>query len=164
MDIATLKAFSNTKLADNTNIHPSKHREVNDAIIDEVYVNRTVIETNATNIATITPLNLGFVAGVNVGVSSGSLSVGGNISSATASSSSDNTIITCNLANAMPNTSYIVKAYFESVSALITTDNNFAQVVFKPITVGQFEVSFEEIGSPVTQNIKIHFEIIATNY
>ena len=146
--ISVLKGLSNTNLADNTNIHPSKHREVNDAIIDA-----------------LTPVNYGAVTGIEQDSGSGSVDVVlGNITSATYVSESSRFAVTCNLENAMPDTDYIVKTYVESKSGTIHSDNNLGQIVFKVISTTQFEVAWQELASAVTQDITIHFEVISRPY
>lgn len=102
--------------------------------------------------------NKGYISGVNVGTSSGALATGGNATSATATSTGPDTFIVVNLANAMVNTSYIVHFYIESLSGSIDNDNDIGAVVFKPISMTQFQLAVRET-SPNTQSIKIHFKV-----
>jgi hypothetical protein len=160
MDIATLKAFSNTKLADNTNIHPSKHREVNDAIIDEIYVNRTAIETNSTNITKITPLNIGWVGNLDVGGAVPDLTLGldaVDYESYTGEDGKSTFII--EFANEMPSLNYRVSI----ISVEVESGSIVQEVAFplwKKISVKKFQVTFSEFKA-MTQVLKVHFEVIS---
>ena len=150
MDIIDdLKTLSNTNLANNTNIHPSKHREVNDAIIDA-----------------LTPVNYGAITGIEQDSGTGAVAEGrllGNITSATQTSESTRLKLVCNLENAMPDTNYIVKTYIEGTTGVFS-NNSLGQVVFQPISTTQFEVAWAELDNAVSQDITIHFEVISRPY
>lgn len=143
--IGDLKGLSNTNLANNTNIHPSKHREVNDAIIDA-----------------LTPVNYGSVSDITQDLSGGEAN--GNISSFTFTSGTDFFKILCNLENEMPNTNYIVKTFLESNTAFLSSDSCLGTPTFKVISTTQFEVGFPELFFSISRNITAHFEVISRPY
>lgn len=108
---------------------------------------------------TNTIINKGFVSGIEVGVSVGSMAVGGNITSAVASTlGSDGTKILVTVANAMANTNYLVKIYVQGQSASLISDNNVCVPVFKPLSTTQFEIGLAETV-PEGQNLKLHLEV-----
>jgi len=102
--------------------------------------------------------NVGWFSGLNVG-GAGSLPVSGQISAATLASTGPDSIITCTMAVAMANTSYIVKTWVQGESASLDTDNDITQVIFKPISTTQFQLSLREIASNA-QSLKIHIEVV----
>lgn len=103
--------------------------------------------------------NIGWFSGLNVATSSGSLPISGNVTSATATSSGLETVITVNLANAMTNTNYFVRSHIQSEASNILSDNDICVPVFKPITTTQFTMSFREV-SGATQSLKVHLEVV----
>lgn len=101
--------------------------------------------------------NKGFVSGIDVGNTSGALAAGGDVVSASATSTPNETVITVNVTNAMSNTNYLVQTFVESQGS-IGLDNDIDQVVFKPISVSQFQISLKENAASV-QSLKIHFKV-----
>lgn len=102
------------------------------------------------------PKNIGYISGLNLPVLSGSLTVGGNITSATGTAS-DGILVT--MQNAMPNINYYVRCIVES-QAGYTLDSQVAGSSFKKISTTQFYYIVAETGS-ATQNLKVHFEAVA---
>lgn len=145
MTKAQIETLIDENLADFSNIIPSKHREVEHAILDY-----------ATPISR--PTNIGFVTGLNVGASSGSMTVGGDVASATATSSTNETFITVNLTNAMVNTNFKVNMTIESLGTL-GLDNDINCPVFKIVSTTQIQISISETGSSA-QNLKVHIETV----
>lgn len=160
MDIATLKAFSNTKLADNTNIHPSKHREVNDAIIDEIYVNREAIEDNNTNILKYLPKNRGVITNLDITAEAVNFeyTVTGDLTLAKKTATLDEgDVIRVTLANEMPSTNYEVEMNFEANNAF---DVSMGIFTWRYIIVSttQFDFYIEQ-GSGATNDIKAKIKV-----
>jgi len=107
------------------------------------------------------PKNRGYFSGLDIGGSVGSLSVSGNITSATASvPSAGDSIITINLANSMGNTNYKVISTAQSLGSDINSDNDVSSGVFKIISATQFQIGFREIGT-VVQNLRVHIDVIS---
>jgi len=107
------------------------------------------------------PKNRGYFTGLDIGSSSGSLGVSGNITSVTASvPSSGNSIIIVNLANSMGNTNYKVDSSVQSLGASLNSDNDVSKGVFKPISATQFQIAFREIDGEV-QNLRVHIDVIS---
>jgi hypothetical protein len=102
--------------------------------------------------------NVGWFSGLNIG-GSGSLPVSGDITAATLTSTGPDSIITCTLQNAMADTNYVVRSFVQGESASLDTDNDITQIVFKPISTTQFQVSMREISSN-PQSLKVHFEVV----
>lgn len=103
--------------------------------------------------------NKGWVSGIDVNDTVGSLPVGGDIVSATISSVGGNASkIIVNIANAMDNTNYLPKIYLQSMSATITSDDNIYCPVFKPVSTTQFEADLNQ-SAEINQNIKMHIEV-----
>lgn len=107
----------------------------------------------------VAPKNIGWFSGLDVGGSTGSLPISGNITSVIASISGSDSFITVNLANAMSNTNYFVRVHIQSESASINSDNDICAPVFKPITTTQFQLGFREVTSNI-QSLKIHLEVV----
>jgi hypothetical protein len=103
--------------------------------------------------------NIGWFSGLNVANTTGNLPVSGNITLATATSSVENTFITCTMQNAMANTNYYVRTFIESQGTNINTDNDIANMVFKPISTTQFTVAIREIAQQ-PENLKVHIEVV----
>ena len=102
------------------------------------------------------PKNVGFISGVNLPVTSGSLTVGGNIVSATGTASDGILVI---MQNAMPNMNYYVRCIVESQLGY-SGDSQVAGSSFKKISTNQFYYIAAETGN-ATQNLKVHFEVVA---
>jgi hypothetical protein len=160
MDIATLKALSDTKLADNTNIHPSKIREVNDAIIDEIYVNRTSIEDNNTYALRFLPLNRGVITNLDITAKAVNFeyTVTGDLTLAKKTANLDvGDVIRVTLANAMPSTNYEVEMNFEANNAFNVSMGTF---IWRYIIVSttQFDFYIEQ-GSDGTNDVKAKIKV-----
>jgi hypothetical protein len=166
LTIAQLKNLVNTNLADNSNIVPLEHREVELALIDYLETLQPITNANA-------PSNKGYVTannqttgGVEVGINLGTtlsdkLRYFGNILSVTVNSTSDYSILTVNLQNPMPNNNYVVKHWLEQIPSSATPIQNTSSIVhpvFKVISNTQFQFVIKE-SSNQTQNIRVHFEI-----
>lgn len=103
--------------------------------------------------------NKGFISGLDVGGTIGSLAVSGDMVSATASvPSAGDTFVTVNFANAMANTNYVVKMFIQSEGSL-NVDNDICYPVFKPINTTQFQLAIRETSSGA-QSLKIHIEVV----
>jgi len=109
--------------------------------------------------------NVGWISGVDCG----GMTVGsavprsGNISSAVVTSVAPNeTFIQIGLQNAMANINYFVRLHLESQGS-IAFDNDVLTPVFKIIDASTFSIGLQEfnaIGHTVTQNLKIHIEVV----
>lgn len=104
--------------------------------------------------------NIGFFSGLDVGGSSGSLSVGGDIATATATIiTSDGSKVLVTMANAMANTNYMVESYVQSEGSNVMDTAEIGSVVFKVISTTQFEIGIIQF-TPRTQNIKLHLKVV----
>lgn len=102
--------------------------------------------------------NRGLFSGLNIAVTTGSLTVGGDIASAVASVDGDNSVILVTMSNNMTNTNYKVTSCIESSSDDVANATVCAPV-FKPLSVSQFKILLHETNS-VTQNLKLHLEVV----
>lgn len=109
-------------------------------------------------IASLMPRNRGWISGLDVGSTSGSLTVSGDINSAVATASNPDSFILVTMANAMDNTNYKVVTHIESLGTL-NNDNDISREVFKPVSTTQFQIGISEISSTI-QSLKIHIEVI----
>jgi hypothetical protein len=112
------------------------------------------------------PKNRGFINGIDPGETSGSKTVGGDITSAVYYSSEasggsgfDSTTYLVTISNAMANTNYFVRTSLES-SGTITLDNDCLVPVIKKISTTQFYLSLQAKDTGI-QNIKIHLEVVS---
>ena len=103
--------------------------------------------------------NVGWISGLDVGQSTGYLPVSGNIESANAVESGNNSKITVVIANAMANMNYVVKIYTEAESADLYSDNSISQVIFKKLSITSFQIGVREFASE-GQSLKIHIEVV----
>ena len=103
--------------------------------------------------------NVGWFSGLDVGQSTGSLPVSGNIVSANAVESGNNSKITVVMANAMANMNYVVKIYTEAESTDLYSDTSISQVIFKKLSTTSFQVGVIEFASE-GQSLKIHIEVV----
>ena len=103
--------------------------------------------------------NKGYFAGLNIGGTVGSLTVGGDATSANSETvvESGTSTILVTMANAMANTNYIVKLYPQSDGNIYDDLDNYG-ILFKPISTTQFRVGLSKIGSQTT-SIRVHFEV-----
>jgi hypothetical protein len=102
------------------------------------------------------PKNKGYISGLNLPVTSGTLTVGGDITSATGTAS-DGVLVT--MSNAMPNIDYYVRCIVESLGTA-SQDQQSAQGMFKKVSTTQFYYIQAETNN-ATQSLKVHFEAIA---
>lgn len=142
MTKADISTLIDTNLASGSNIPASLHRDVEHAILN--YIPNT-------------PLNVGFITAFDVHTS-GSKTVGGNISSAVVDSGSLNSML-CTMVNTMPSTNYLVKIFVESLGS-DTDDFALFCPSFKIISTTQFNIITGEPSSHA-QNLKLHLEIIS---
>jgi len=130
-----------------------EHKAIENALIDYAEATQTQATNLAASLLASFPKNVGFISGLNFPVTSGSVTCGGNITTATGSSSG----ILCTMANAMPSTNYIVKCQFESLGTN-TLDGQIAAPMFKKVSTTQFYFIAVETNN-ATQNLKVHFEV-----
>jgi len=105
------------------------------------------------------PRNRGYFSGLQIGSTSGTLPVSGDMTAATKIGEDlNNTTVLVTMANPMDNLNYVVKAFLESMSASIDDDNDVCAPVFKPISTTQFQISFKEESNHI-QNITVHLEV-----
>lgn len=103
--------------------------------------------------------NIGWFSGLDVNGGTGSLPVGGNITSATITTSgSGDSFLTVTMQNAMVGTDYYVRSFIES-QGQINFDNDIIREVFKPISSTQFQMAFREVSASV-QSLKVHLEVV----
>jgi len=108
------------------------------------------------------PYNVGFVTlGDILGVTNASLSVGGEISSASSSTISAASKIIVNFTNTMPSTNYYLRIFINSLSA---SPNEWKDAlalcpVFRIVSTTQAEIWIREASSE-TQSIKLFIEAI----
>lgn len=124
--------------------------------IDAVDLQQT---TDITALLKHMPKNRGFFTGLNVGVSTGALTVGGNITAAVASTGTSESFILVTMQHSMTTTNYFVRASIESIGT-IGLDNDIQSCVVKKTSATQFNVSLREIAGSA-QNLKIHLEVIS---
>lgn len=128
-----------------TSITASEHRAVEYAIIDSCK-----------------PYNKGFLTlGDILGATNASLTVGGEISSASSSTVNSSSRIIVNFANAMPSTNYYLRIFINSLSA---NPNEWKDAlalcpVFRIVSTTQAEIWLREATSE-TQSIKLFVEAI----
>lgn len=103
--------------------------------------------------------NTGWISGIDVGLSSGTLSRSGDVVSAVYQPSlSNNSIILVTLQNAMNNSNYLVKTYLQSEGDILQ-DNDVCVPVFKILSTTQFLIGLQEVEDGA-QSIKLHVEVI----
>lgn len=131
-------------LSSGTSITAAEHRAVEYAIIDSCK-----------------PYNKGFLTLGDIQGSTGSLSIGGEISSATASTVSSASKIVVNFTNTMPSTNYYLRIFINSLSA---NPNEWKDAlalcpVFRIVSTTQAEIWLREATNE-TQSIKLFIEAI----
>ena len=67
--------------------------------------------------------------------------------------------LTVTLNVGMADANYFVRSFIESLSTSMASDNNLNPIVFKKLNAMQFKLYIEEEAG-VTQNIKLHIEVI----
>jgi hypothetical protein len=106
------------------------------------------------------PKNIGWFSGLDVGGSAGSLATSGNITSAVASTvTSDGSIVLVTMQNNMTNTNYFVRISAQSESSNILDSAEIGTIVFKPVSVSQFQIGIIQF-TPRVQSLKLHLEVI----
>lgn len=104
------------------------------------------------------PINSGYFSGLNIGTLSGSLTVGGDISSAICQSLGDGASVLVTMANPMPNMDYKCVFDVESLGTSIINDVNSGVPQFRKVSVSQFHLIIGELSN-ANQNLKIHIEV-----
>jgi len=102
--------------------------------------------------------NIGWFSGLNVGAT-GTLPVSANITAATLTSDGPDSFITCTMQNAMSNLNYYVRIFVQGESANLNSDNDIGQMIFKPISTTQFQISVREFTAN-SQSLKVHLEVV----
>jgi len=152
----------NLNIADNSNIVPAKHREVEIALSNEVYANRSVIELQQiliTNLLKFMPKNRGWVGNIDIGAGSPSFTIGGDTIGVTSVSSSDGTsVFTVEFANEMPSINYMVKPFMEVESGIILQAAKMP--IISKIDTTHFQLAISE-NSNFTQDLRLNYEIIS---
>lgn len=103
--------------------------------------------------------NVGWFSGWDIGGAAVSLPVNGDIATAVSSNSGSASKVVVTVNNAMPNTNYYVRTYIEGTSASIYTDIDITGILFRKISVTQFEIGIRELSGD-GQNLKIHLEVV----
>lgn len=105
--------------------------------------------------------NIGWFSGLDIGLTSGSLPVSGNLTAASVTSNpaGNESTVLVTLQNAMSNNNYYVRSFIQSESGTILADNDVCYPVFKPMSVNQVQMSFRELSNG-TQSLKIHLEVV----
>lgn len=116
-----------------------------------------ISSTDLTSILQKLPKNTGSCYPLEVEITSGAISVGGDITAATVSSGSANSVITVTMANAMTDTNYKVVTSFQHLGSGTPASRVFA-ATFKPISATQFYAIIEEDAS-IVQNLRVHFDV-----
>jgi hypothetical protein len=140
-------------LQDASSITAAEHKSIENALVDYMEATRTQADNLALTILAGVPKNVGYITGVNPPVSSGVVSSGGNITTATGTASG----ILCTMTNAMPSTNYVVKMNVQSLGNY-SSDGTVKCPMFKVVSTTQFYFFIHETDN-LTQNLKIHFEI-----
>jgi len=107
------------------------------------------------------PKNRGYFTGLDIGGTSGALTVSGEISSAIHTSSSpDGSVVLVTVNNSMGNLNYKVIASIESNSTNVLSDCEIGSPVVRKISETQFQIGFIQF-TPRAQNIKVHIDVIS---
>jgi hypothetical protein len=144
MTSAQIQTKINENLADFSNIIPEKHREVESDILQYIVDKSKYF-----------PVNVGFITNVNIPVTSGTVTSGGDITTATGTVNG----ILCEMDNAMPSTNYKVNISIESLGTN-SLDGTIKAPLFKKNSVNDFYLILHETDGE-NQNLKIHFEVIS---
>lgn len=107
--------------------------------------------------------NVGYIAGIEIEVTSGPIARGGNITNAVAEDSEDGTLIHVTMENAMLNSNYVVWWSVQSESGNLNNDSDNFGGAYKVISTTAFDFRIQEIHGKV-QNIKIHFKVEQVYY
>lgn len=107
------------------------------------------------------PKNRGYFTGLDIGGTSGPMTVSGNITSAIATAySPDGSVVLVTLDNSMGNTNYKVIVSIESNNTSVLTDCEIGTPVVKKVSATQFQIGFIQFTARV-QNIKVHIDVIS---
>lgn len=124
------------------------------ADITALQLETDVLQNEITALQSYLPKNKGFISGLDLPFASGSLTVGGDITSATGSGSG----VLITMTNAMPNMNYYLRSFIESLGTY-TADTEIRRESFRKVSTTQFYYIQSETNSQ-TQNLKIHFEAV----
>ena len=106
------------------------------------------------------PKNRGYFTGLNVSLTTGSLTCSGDISAATAVALTGDSVVTVTMANAMANLNYKVNVSLQSLRSNINDDDDVCMPAWKPISTTQFTIAFREMEA-IDQNLRVHLEVIS---
>ena len=153
MTATEIRTIITNYLASASSITAAEHKSIENALIDYAEATQTQVTNLAASLLASFPKNVGFITGVNLPVTSGSVTRGGNITTATGSAGG----ILCTIENAMPSTNYVVKTFIESLGAY-ASDSEIRGCSFKIVSTTQFYFICAE-STFATQNLKVHFEV-----
>ena len=102
--------------------------------------------------------NKGSFEGLSISITTGSLAVNGDFTSAVATVGTYESFILVTMANAMSNLNYYVESNIQSQGS-IGLDNDINREVFKPISTTQFQMSISVTPGSVT-NLKFNLKVI----
>lgn len=158
MSTTAIRALIDEYLVSFGNITAVEHNAIETAICDELDALDTSITNLENTILSFSPKNNGYFTGLDVGSSSGSLTVSGDITAAVVTDSGSNSIILLTFANAMDNTDYDVQYSIQSISTNINDDNDLGNIVFKPVSTTQCQIAINEFDANA-QNLKIRIKV-----
>jgi hypothetical protein len=143
MNYSQVLTLINTNLASATNITAEEHREVETALLDYAQTQNNYV---------------GYMTGVNLPVPNGtSLAVSGDIASAVGTAGSG---VLVTLTTPMLTSNYYVRFYIESLGSY-SQDKEIYCPSFKKVSASQFYYIQEESGSGITQDLRVHVEVIS---
>ena len=116
------------------------------------------LKDQVTKLIPYAPIKRGFF-NLDIGGASGPIAAFGDFLNASVTVTSNESFVTVNLINAMPNTNYKVIITMESRGD-ITIDNNVQAPVFQVISASQFKIGILESSSG-GQNLRFHCDLIA---
>jgi hypothetical protein len=162
MTQAELTALIDAKIRNKTpKVVKIEHADVEQAITDELFsrvatLNTTISDLNTivTNQGKLLPIRRGYLTGINLPVTSGTVTSSGDISIATGTGSG----ILVTLSTAMPSTNYKVRFDVESLGG--ANDDQVLCPSFRKVSTTQFYLIVSEPGN-FTQNLRFHIEVIS---
>lgn len=154
MATTTIRALINEYLVAFGNITAAEHNSIETEICNELDELDTSVTNLENTIVSLSPKNIGFISGLDINGSSGSLTVGGNIESASVISGDGQSTITVNLANEMEGTDYEVWISPKS-NGNILIDSQITIPVYQIVTETQFKIIIKEFSGGV-QNLKLN--------
>jgi len=140
-----LQTKINTNLESGTSITAIEHRDVESSIMNAAI-----------------PSNRGWFTGLEVGGTTGPLTVGGDVLSAVAYLSSGS-YVTVTFATSMINTNYFIRISIQSLGADAANDDLILCPVFRVISATTAEIWIRETAS-VGQNLRFHLEVVSLDY